>query len=72
VSRIAAIGTAEILAGFGLAGALVSVADDPEAVRAAWHDLPADVAVVVLTTEAAQVLSPEVVDQEWPLVAVLP
>jgi vacuolar-type H+-ATPase subunit F/Vma7 len=72
VARIAAIGAAEALAGFGLAGALLSAADDPEAVRAAWHDLPSDVAVVVLTTHAAQVLPPEVFDQDWPLLAVLP
>lgn len=72
MARIAAIGTAETLEGLGLAGALVSVAEDPEAVRTAWHDLPLDVAIVVLTTDAAQVLPPEVFDQDWPLLAVLP
>jgi hypothetical protein len=51
-----------------LAGALVMVAEEPAAVRAAWRSLPADVAVVLLTSAAADALP----DLNGRLTAVLP
>lgn len=53
MSRVAVIGEAVQAAGFALAGALVLTAEDQDAVLAAWRSLPADIAVVVLTAQAA-------------------
>ncbi|MFC4783831.1 V-type ATP synthase subunit F [Nocardioides sp. MAHUQ-72] len=69
---MAAIGTADLVAGFGLAGAQVHEADDPATVRAAWEALPAGVAVVVLTGAAADALGPERTAPGAPLTVVLP
>lgn len=54
--RIAVLGAEAEIIGFALAGALVCPAEDPAGITAAWAELPADVAVVVLTAEAARVL----------------
>jgi vacuolar-type H+-ATPase subunit F/Vma7 len=51
--RAAVIGEAVRAEGFALAGALVFPAEDAEQARAAWHVLPDDVAVLVLTARAA-------------------
>jgi vacuolar-type H+-ATPase subunit F/Vma7 len=56
MSRIAVIGEPSRVVGFALAGAEVCPADGPEAVRAAWTGLAADVAVVVLTPAASDAL----------------
>ena len=72
VAGVAAIGTEDLVAGFGLAGARVRLADDPVAVLAAWHDLPADVAVVVLTQAAADALGEQRRASGAPLTVVLP
>ena len=56
MSRVAAIGEQGRVQGFSLAGAEVRLATTPEEVRAAWLDLPEDVAVVILTPEASQAL----------------
>ena len=56
MAEVAAIGAAYRVEGFALAGARVSVAEDPEEVRRAWRDLPAAVRVVVLTPAAAALL----------------
>jgi hypothetical protein len=56
MSRVAVIGEGARVQGFVLAGALVLAAEDAAAVRAAWRTLPGDVAVVVLTPRAADVL----------------
>lgn len=69
--RVAVIGERIRVAGFGLAGALVRDAEDPSAVRDAWRALPEDVAVVVLTPAAAEVLGQELA-QEWPVTVVMP
>ncbi|MEV0267866.1 hypothetical protein AB0H43_03750 [Hamadaea sp. NPDC050747] len=69
--RIAAIGEQVAVEGFGLAGALAYPAGDPDEVLAAWHSLPADVALVFLTAAADRVVprrSPESV----PLTVVMP
>jgi len=57
VSRVAAIGAQVRVQGFALAGAVVHVAEDAEAARAAWDALADDVAVVVLTPAAARALA---------------
>jgi vacuolar-type H+-ATPase subunit F/Vma7 len=56
MARVAVIGERTRVQGFALAGAEVCPAVDPDAVRAAWAGLSADVAVVVLTPEAADAL----------------
>jgi vacuolar-type H+-ATPase subunit F/Vma7 len=53
MSRAAVIGESARTAGFALGGALVFPAENVDEVRAAWASLPADVAVLVLTSRAA-------------------
>lgn len=72
MARVAAIGSAVAVQGFGLAGAVVRIVDDGASALSAWRDLPDDVAVVVLSADAAAALPDEVFDQDWPLIAVLP
>lgn len=72
MAGVAAIGTEDLVAGFGLAGARVRLADDPAAVLEAWHALPADVAVVVLTPAAADALGARRTAPGAPLTVVLP
>jgi vacuolar-type H+-ATPase subunit F/Vma7 len=67
---VAAIGEDVLMRGFGLAGARVLPAEEPAAVRAAWQDLPGDVALVILTRAAATVLAGQ--DRGELLVVVLP
>lgn len=56
MGRVAAIGESVRVRGLGLAGVLVLAGDDPEEIRTSWAALPSDVAVVVLTQSAADVL----------------
>jgi ATP synthase (F/14-kDa) subunit len=53
MSRVAVIGEEAQVLGYLLAGALVFPAEDAAAARAAWRTLPPDVAVAVLTSQAA-------------------
>jgi len=53
MSRIAVIGEAVRVQGYALAGAVVYPAEDAGQARAAWHAMPSDIAVVVLTARAA-------------------
>lgn len=71
MSRIVAIGGAAELGGYGLAGADVVDAPEPEDVRRAWEALGADVALVLLTPGARAAL-PENVRADRVLWAVLP
>lgn len=71
-SVVAAIGSADLVAGFGLAGARVHVAEDAVAARAAWQALGADVVVVILTPDAARSVGPERLAAEGPLTVVMP
>ena len=57
VGSVAVLGERSRVQGFALAGAIVSIADDEDAVRSAWRGLASDVTVVVLTPEAAADLS---------------
>jgi vacuolar-type H+-ATPase subunit F/Vma7 len=56
MSHVAVIGARTAVQGYGLAGAVVLVAEDPDAVRRAWTTLPADVGVVILTDPAKAAL----------------
>ena len=67
-----ALGEAVRVAGFALAGATVFVAESPDAVCRMWATLPEDVAVVILTSDAAAALPAEAVAPEGVLMAVMP
>lgn len=67
---IAIIGEGAKVTAFGLPGAKVFPADEPEAVWAAWRALDPNVAIVVLTSRAARALS--AVRPSWPLTVVMP
>lgn len=69
--RIAVIGEEHLVDGYRLAGATVLVAADDDAVRRAWHALPEDAGVVVLTERAAAALG-EDVEEGGRMVAVMP
>lgn len=69
--RVAAIGERTAVQGFGLAGALVHVAETPDDVLAAWGALPPDVAVVLLSRAAACVV-PDRSPGTLPLTVVIP
>jgi hypothetical protein len=69
-AKIAVIGEKGKVLEFGLAGAIVLPAEEPEAVLAAWQSLGEDVAVVVLTSRAARTLAGRTAS--WPLTAVMP
>ncbi|MFC5957218.1 hypothetical protein ACFP51_22900 [Streptomyces pratens] len=56
MGRVAALGERARVAGLALAGAVVLVADDPEAVRRGWRSLPDGVDLVILTPAAAEAL----------------
>jgi vacuolar-type H+-ATPase subunit F/Vma7 len=53
MARVAVIGEATMVAGYGLAGAMVYPADTRAAAIAAWRLLPPQVTVVLLTARAA-------------------
>jgi vacuolar-type H+-ATPase subunit F/Vma7 len=53
MSQIAAIGAETRIRGYALAGVLLLPAETADEVREAWRQLPADVAVVMLTEAAA-------------------
>jgi vacuolar-type H+-ATPase subunit F/Vma7 len=59
VATVAVIGERALVRGWSLAGAVVTAAEDADEVRTAWCSLGDDVAIVVLTTAAARVLSEE-------------
>jgi vacuolar-type H+-ATPase subunit F/Vma7 len=72
MGEVAAIGAAYRVEGFGLAGVRVRPAEEPADVRAAWQDLPATVAVVVLTRDAAAALGDLREAPGAPLAVVMP
>ena len=72
MQRAAVIGEPLRIYGYGLAGAmLVPASDQPAAVRA-WQELPPDVAVVVLTRQAARWLDGELARRPDVLPVVMP
>jgi vacuolar-type H+-ATPase subunit F/Vma7 len=72
MGRVAVIGEALRISGYGLAGAVLCPAADEEQVIKAWRDLPADVAVAVFTPAAARWLSAELGRRPAILPVVLP
>lgn len=74
MGRIAALGERARVAGLALAGAVVLVADNPEAVRRIWRSLPEGVHLVILTPAAAEALEPDLAAAggRHPLTAVMP
>ena len=74
VGRVAAIGEPSRVGGLALAGAVVLVADAPEAVRRIWRSLPDGVDLVILTPAAAEALEsdPAAPGGRRPLTAVMP
>ena len=59
MGRVAAIGAPVRVDGLALAGVLVLPAEDDHEVGARWAALPEDVAVVLLTPQAAAALPPD-------------
>jgi vacuolar-type H+-ATPase subunit F/Vma7 len=53
MARTAVIGEATRTAGYAMAGAVVLVAENSDEAQTAWCSLPADIAVLVLTAQAA-------------------
>ncbi len=74
MGRVAALGERSRVAGLALAGAVVLVADAPEAVRRIWRSLPDGVDLVILTPAAAEALEsdPAARGGRGPLTAVMP
>jgi vacuolar-type H+-ATPase subunit F/Vma7 len=56
MGEVVVLGERGRVIGFAAAGARVVEAADPDEVQRAWHDLPPDVAVLVLTPAAARAL----------------
>jgi len=72
MGRVVALGEAVRVEGFALAGATVLVAEVPDAVCRTWESLPDDVAVVLLTTDAAAALAHGEAAPKDVLIAVMP
>lgn len=70
--QVAAIGERVRVLGLVSAGVTVYPADDPEAVRAAWHGMSPEVGLVIVTPAAAAALGAGLLDEECPLTAVMP
>lgn len=60
MAGVAAIGAGPLVRGWALAGASVLAADTPSDVYGAWKSLSSDVAVVILTSAAAEQLRDEI------------
>ncbi len=69
---VVVLGGAAQVNGFALGGATVIPAEYPDAVRRAWNLLPEDVAVVVLTHEAAAVMGVDAAKREGVITVVMP
>jgi vacuolar-type H+-ATPase subunit F/Vma7 len=72
VARVAVIGDGLRIAGYGLAGAVLSPAEEPAAALHAWQELPGDIAVVMLTPRVARWLDAELAARPEVLPVVLP
>jgi hypothetical protein len=69
---VVVIGERVEVEGYGPAGAVVTVAEDPVSVRAALRDLPAGTALVILTRAAAAAVDLPTPHTPGPQVVVLP
>jgi hypothetical protein len=72
VGTVAVVGEEVLVAGYGLAGALVLPAANPPEVHRRWTQLDADISVVILTPASAAALAVERVAAGAPLTVVLP
>lgn len=72
MSRAAAIGDERRLAGFALAGATVVHAATRAEVESAWSALPDDIVLVVLTSDAFEVVEPRLAERSGLVWAVMP
>ena len=72
MSDVAVIGAPEVVAGFALGGARVYPATGADEARAAWQQLPASVAVVLLSAPAAEAIGDAVAARAAPLTMRLP
>ena len=72
MARAAVIGEPLRIYGYGLAGALLFPASDQPGVMRAWQHLPGDVAVVLLTGQAARWLEDELERRPGVLPVVMP
>jgi vacuolar-type H+-ATPase subunit F/Vma7 len=72
MSGVVAIGEADRVAGYALAGAEVRTAEEPGAVAKAWQLLDDDTELVILTRAAADALAAELAEQDHRIWAVLP
>ena len=71
MSRVAAIGAEEQLAGYSLAGVDVLPVETADAAVRVWDDLPDDVGLILMTSSVAAALGPRVRERSV-LWAVLP
>lgn len=69
---VVALGEAALVEGYRLAGVDVRAADTADDARRIWADLPATVAVVILTSRAASAVGPALADPTSPLTVVMP
>lgn len=73
MAGVVVLGEEVLVTGYALAGARVLPADDPEAMLTRWAALTGtDVAVVVLTARAAEVLGSRRDAADAPLTVVMP
>ncbi|HSP08881.1 MAG TPA: V-type ATP synthase subunit F [Candidatus Dormibacteraeota bacterium] len=72
MGRIGALGDRHRIQGFAMAGVESFAADTEQDVAAAWQSLPSDLAVLILTPQAATVLADRLHERRDLLVAVLP
>ncbi len=72
MSEIAVIGAPELVAGFALGGARVYPVTGADEARAAWQQLPASVAVVLLSDLAAEAVGDATGARAAPLTMRLP
>ncbi|MEU4293131.1 V-type ATP synthase subunit F [Kribbella sp. NPDC026596] len=72
MTTVAVLGEPVRTSGYGLAGAQLLAATTPDEVRRCWHELPADVGVVLLTPAAADALGRQVLESAAVLTVVLP
>ncbi len=72
MGRVVAIGTGRAVGGYALAGIAVVDAPTDRAARAAWADLHPDVAMALLTTDAAAAIGADLADHPDVLTVVLP
>ena len=72
MARIAAIGERHRIEALGVAGVDARAAATADEALTAWRDLPSDVAVLILTPEAASALGDRVEERRDLLVTVMP